>query len=197
MFSFSAANILALLIKYKYLIIFPVAIVEGPILSIVCGFLVSIGQLNVFVAYGFLILADLVGDTLYYALGRFGRIKLVNKFGHYIGVTPEKVLKLEENFEKHDWKILIIGKTQAFGAVVLVAAGLAKANYWKFLFYNLLATIPKTMILIAIGFFFGYAVGSYLDYVGLISFAIFIILVLIYFGTKKYLKKKNKINIPK
>ena len=66
------AALVALITSYGYVLIFLLAIVEGPIVSIVAGFVSSLGYLDILVAYGVLVASDMVGDMLYYALGRWG-----------------------------------------------------------------------------------------------------------------------------
>jgi membrane protein DedA with SNARE-associated domain len=194
----SAADLIALLIKYRYLIIFPIAVVEGPLVSAAAGFLVFLGYLNGFFTYVLLILADMVGDTLYYALGRFGGRKFVKKFGHYIGVDEKKLGNLEKQFERHSGKIILGGKTQAIGAVALIAAGMAKMPYRGFMKYNFLGSIPKVLLFLAIGYFFGQGYSAMLDkyvnYVGLISFLAAVALIVFYFLVRRYLRAKDKIN---
>ena len=44
-----------------------------------------------------------------------------------------------------------------------MAAGLAKVQYGRFLAWDSVATLPKTAVLMILGFFFGAQIGSYLD----------------------------------
>ena len=193
----TTAAIIALLIKYRYLLIFPIAVLEGPIISMVVGFLIYMGYLNGMAAFGLLILADLVGDSLYYFLGRFGRKRFLHKYGHYIGMNEARILVLEKQFEKNHWKILAVGKTQAIGSLILVAAGVAKAPFDKFLWYNLLGSFPKVLFFILVGYFFGHGyleINRFSGYTGWISISLSVLLVLIYLAVKLYLKKKNRLN---
>ncbi len=45
----------------------------------------------------------------------------------------------------------------------LVAAGLAKVHFGRFLAWDSVATLPKTAFLMILGFFFGAQIGPYLD----------------------------------
>ena len=49
---------------YKYWLIFPIMVLEGPIITVISGFLVSLGTLNAFVAYPLLFFGDLLGAAL-------------------------------------------------------------------------------------------------------------------------------------
>ena len=193
----STTAIIALLIKYRYFLIFPIAFLEGPIISMVVGFLIYAGYLSGIVAFGLLILADLVGDSFYYFLGRFGRKRFLTKYGRYIGMNEARILVLEKQFEKNHWKILAVGKTQAIGSLILVAAGVAKAPFDKFLWYNLLGSFPKTLIFILIGYFFGHGyleINKFSGYTGWASISLSILLVFSYIAVRFYLKKKNRLN---
>jgi len=70
-------HILALLIEYKYFILFPLAAIEGPIVSLAAGFLIHTGHLSFIPTYLIFILGDVIPDCLYYYLGKFGDKKQI------------------------------------------------------------------------------------------------------------------------
>lgn len=194
MLNISVPQLLEIVIVYKYLIIFPVAVIEGPLVSIAAGFLISNGTLNFAVAFLLLVLADLVGDSIYYSLGKWSRRGFLKRFGRYIGINEDRVMALEKHFHHHHWKIIIIGKMQAIGSLILVAAGIAKMPFIKFMWFNFLGTIPKVLILLAVGYFMGYGYQTigYLNYLGWGSLLLSLILLLGYFVFRKYLSHKNE-----
>jgi membrane-associated protein len=106
----SLSKLIPWLIRYKYAVIFPIAIFEGPVITIITGFLVSLGYLNFWLAYAVIILGDLVGDSGYYFFGKYGRSTVVKKYGHKVGITPEHLVSLENHFKAHSTRELIIGK---------------------------------------------------------------------------------------
>lgn len=189
----SLQEIIILLIAHKYLLLFPFTVIEGPIVTIIAGFLSSLGYLNAFIAYGIIVIGDIVGDCLYYALGYYGGQKFVGRWGRFLRITQENVESLEEHFKNHSGKTLIIGKfTHAVGAVVLVAAGMAKMPLWKFIWYNFIATLPKSLILLLIGFYFGETynrISKYLDYTAIGTISLAVIFIVIYFIVRKASKK--------
>jgi membrane protein DedA with SNARE-associated domain len=190
---FDLPTIITWLIHYKYLLLFPIVVVEGPIVTIIGGFLVSLGYLNFFLAYLVLLFGDLVGDSLYYSIGRWGRNRFIERWGRYVGITAERLALMEAYFEKHGGKSLFFGKlTHAVGGVILVAAGMAKVPFWKFIWYNFLATLPKALILMLIGFYFGQAyaqLNRYLDYTALVTVAVVVLLIILYLVVRKIGKK--------
>ena len=52
---------LTLLLTYKYLILFPIAVFEGPFAAIIVGFLSSSHIFNIFIVYLVVVLGDMVG----------------------------------------------------------------------------------------------------------------------------------------
>ncbi len=60
--------------------------------------------------------------------------------------------------------------------------------------YNIIGTIPKVLILEAMGFYFGQGIrsaGKYVDYFGILSFALGIAAVIAYIIYYKYSKKQT------
>ena len=190
---FTFAQIIAWLTQYKYIVLLPVSIVEGPIVTILGGFLSSQGYLNIFAVYALVILGDLIGDSMYYAAGRFGGKPFINRWGRYIGIKPHNIEKLERHFEKHSGKTMIIGKlSHAIGSVFLAAAGLVKMPFGRFLWFNFIATVPKSLVWLLVGFYFGQAYaefGQVLNYAAFGFAALSFFLIIAYWLMIKFIKK--------
>jgi len=186
-------QIISLLIHYKYLLLFPIIAIEGPIATVLAGLLTSAGYMNFFAAYATVVAGDMAGDSFYFVLGLWGREKLIKRWGKYLGITIDRVERIEKHFNDHIGKTLIIGKlSHIFGVVVLLAAGLAKIRFRDFFKYDLIATLPKSIILILAGYFFGRAAIrsiQYFDSSALGTFFVVILLIVIYFAIKKLAQK--------
>lgn len=189
-----ASPIAAWLLSYRYIIIFPLAIVEGPILMFICGFLLHMGYFSFFPLYFTLVAGDFTADLLWYGVGFYGAKPFVLKYGKYVNLSLETVLKIERLFEKHHDKILFISKiTMGFGFALatLVAAGMAKVPFKKYVFYNLFGGFIWTGLLLAGGYFLGnlYAfVDSSLRW-AFIGATIFIAALALY-GFSKFMRKR-------
>ena len=154
-------DIAALVTAYGLVVLTPLAIVEGPIVTIIAASLAGQGLLNLKAVFVCVVLADLVGDSLLYALGRGLLGKLSPPWRNRLGLSSERMTTLVDAFHTSGAKLLVAGKwTHAAGFAVLVAAGVARMQYLRFLLVNLLATIPKSLFLIAIGYFFGTALAQ-------------------------------------
>ena len=185
---FTLDQIIELFATYRYALIFPLAVLEGPIVTVIASFLASQGYFNLFAVYGIAVLGDLVGDSLYYAIGYFGRNGFINKYGKYIGVAPEQVALLENHFNRHPRKTLVVGKlTHAMGVFVLVSAGGVRMPFGEYLLYNFLPTLAKSFIFLLVGYYFGTAFSQINSYLGWATFggaALVLLVILLYFIPK-------------
>jgi membrane protein DedA with SNARE-associated domain len=190
----SLVQINELLLGYQYLVLFPLVVVEGPIVTVITGFLSSLHQFNFLTAYIVIVIADVTGDCFYYALGRWGKDTVIKRWGSYIGLTAKRIARLETHFDRNSGKTLLLGKIMhGVGTSFLVAAGVAKMSLPKFIWYNLLGTIPKSFVLLLIGYYFGRAINainSYLELLGAIFLGVLIIGLIIYF----FYYRNNKSN---
>ncbi len=173
LFSLPLAQILPPLIHYRYFLLFPIVVIEGPIITIIAGFLVSVGSLDLPITYAVVVTADLVGDTLYYFVGRLGAKRFVDHWGKYLRISWEEIDKLKRHFERHVGRTLLMGKlTHGAGGLILLAAGVAEVPYLSFFWFNLLGTLPKSLVLLLVGFYFGHGyqrINRYLNDVALLT----------------------------
>jgi membrane protein DedA with SNARE-associated domain len=190
---FSPGEILNLLEQYKYFIIFPITVVEGPIIIIVSGFLSYLKILNFYGAFLMLSFADIIGDSLYYLIGRYWRIsEKARKFARYFGYDEKSEESLEKYFEAHKGKTFLVAKvSHGIGSTVQIASGIAKVSYKIFLFYSVLGTLPKTYILLIIGYYLGNYYEKIDGYLGIFAFVTvgFFALFIIYMVSNKYVRR--------
>ena len=65
--------IIQYILAYKYLILLPFSIIEGPFLAVICGFLVTTKILNPWIVLPIVIVGDIIGDSILYFVGRTGK----------------------------------------------------------------------------------------------------------------------------
>ncbi|MEK7195152.1 MAG: DedA family protein [Patescibacteria group bacterium] len=173
--------------------LFPIVVVEGPVVTVIAGFLSSLGHLSLFIAYWVIVAGDIAGDSIYYAVGRWGREGFIERWGHYVGITVERVRRLEKYFTQHSGKTLMIGKiTHAIGAVILIAAGVARVPFRRFVLFNFIPTLPKSLVFILIGYYFGQVYvkfDRYLEYATVAVIGLIILSAGIYFIIRKLGKR--------
>jgi membrane protein DedA with SNARE-associated domain len=185
--SLSLETILMLLTQYGYVFLFLIAVIEGPIITVLGGFLAAQGVFNVYSVFLVVFLGDLAGDAIYYFLGKMG-----TKFKSWIpikGLTDERIDAIKEQFHQHLGKTLFFAKYTQTGFLALPAAGALDIPFAKFIWYNALSTIPKSVLLVALGYFFGYAYARINTDLKIVSAAI---VVLVGLGTAYYVYVHRK-----
>lgn len=174
------------ILTYGYISLIPLAILEGPIVTIIGGFFVSLHLLNPFLVYVIIIIGDIIGDTFYYLLGRFGRRHFLKWVGPKLGVNEESLEKVRGYFHTKGHKTIMLAKLiQGIGVSGLVVAGSAKVPYLKYISMCFVVTAIQAFAFLLIGIFFGHAyatLNQYLHYfasativVGLSALVLFIV----------------------
>jgi len=178
--------------QHGYTLFFLLAIVEGPIVTVIAAFLAVQGYLNVVIVYIIAIAADLVGDVALYLIGRFANATFISRWGPKFGAGPEQIERLKAHFRSHGGKTLVIGKlTHSVGFVVLLGAGASSMRIGPFIWYNVLGTIPKSLLFVLMGYFFGFyfkAIDSYLARFSIVVFAL-AVLVAVYWLARAWRKR--------
>ncbi len=193
---FTLNQVVLLLQTYSYGILFPVAVIEGPIITILAGFFSAHGALIWYLALATVVVGDLVGDAIYYLCGRWGRNTFLARWGKHIGIEEAEIAKIEEHFIKHPGKTLLTAKwTHVAGLPVLVTAGISKMRFGLFMAYSLIGTVVKSGILFVVGYYAGEAykrLNNYFDLMGYVSTLIIIAIVvhIVYRAQKKRSLKK-------
>lgn len=151
-------NIPQLITTHGLAILAPLSILEGPVVSIIAGWLVSLSLLQPLPVFVFLVAGDMIGDCALYYAGRNARVDRWPVVGRFLRVRRATLVPLIRRFRDSSVRILIIGKlTHAAGFAVLLAAGAARVPFRTFFFVNLLTTIPKCLVFLALGYGFGAA----------------------------------------
>jgi membrane protein DedA with SNARE-associated domain len=130
--------------------------VPGETVLIAASVFAGSGRLNVFAVALVGFAAAVLGDNIGYAIGRFGGRKLVDRWGKYVFLTPERLDKTEAFFNRHGDKIIVIarfveGLRQANGII----AGIAEMHWLRFLACNALGAALWVGTWVSIGFFAG------------------------------------------
>lgn len=139
-------------------ILAPLSIIEGPIVTVIAGWLASLKIMSPVAVFVCVVLGDVIGDSILYAAGRGLRLDKLPVVGRYFRIPRAKIVPLVKGFREQGVRLLVIGKvTQAAGFLVLIAAGAAKMPYGLFLLVNFLTSLPKSLALMALGYVIGAA----------------------------------------
>ena len=169
-------------------LLLPLAVVEGPIVSVVAGWLARLGLLPLGWAYGVLVLGDLIGDALHYAVGRSGARILPARWRARLGLDDPASGQLARHFGENGGRTLVVAKlTHSLGFAALIAAGAARMPLPAFLWYNLVATLPKSLAFLMLGYGLGHAsalIDSWIWRVSLVLLVVSVGVVVWFFRRK-------------
>jgi len=187
---FTGQEILNFLGDWGYVIILPLMIIEGPVVTILSAMLASFGILNVWVVLIFSMLGDIIGDVALYWLGKKWGMDFVDKVGKYMGITRKLVLKMEKYFQSHGGKtIFAVKSTTGLCWATFVAAGIVRMDFRKFLKYSIMGGVVWSGFLVIMGYFYGYMwkqIGQYIEWAGWLILGLALVSFLIITFYKKY-----------
>lgn len=152
------ATLLRLVADWGLAILLPVTLLEGPVATLVAGWLVRLGALPPGLTFVVCLAGDVMGDLMFYGLGHQGVKRIPGHWQARLGLNPARISALSAGFARNGIRWLILAKlTQGAGAPVLAAAGAAGMPLAPFLGANLAAGAIKTAMLLALGHALGTA----------------------------------------
>lgn len=186
-------HIIFLLYKYKYELLFPLAIVEGPILAVIAGFLCINNYLNPFIVYPIIVAGDITGDSLVYMLGRFRVPGFIKKIAKISGFKPEKIQQVRSYFDANPTRVISLSKiTLGIGVAGIYLAGNAGIPYKKFIRVCFVTSALQYIFYLGLGLIFGGAykqISHYIDF-----FTTFMIVIVLAFLSFYFIKSRfNKL----
>ncbi len=150
------ASALQWVLVHSYWLMFIAMLVEGPVVTAAAAFAVALGYFNLIIVFILALLGDLVADVIYYFIGYISRVAIVDKIGHRFGLTEARIKKIEHLAKQHSWKTMLVLKLTPFIPTPgLIIVGTTKMPLRKFTFYSLAITLPKTIIFMTVGYYFG------------------------------------------
>ncbi len=148
---------------YGYLAIFGLVLLEdfgvpvpGETVLILGAVYAGTGRFSVVLVALLAFCAAVLGDNIGFAIGHFGGRRLVERYGRYVFITPERLDKATRFFDRHGGKIIILarfieGLRQANGIV----AGISGMHWAKFLVFNAIGAALWVGLWVTIGYFSG------------------------------------------
>ena len=171
-------SVMQLISVYGLWLLLPISVTEGPIVTVIAAYLAQRGLMPVIGVYAVCVLGDLIGDALWYTLGRYAPDLLPLRWQERLGITQGRKLALEDHFAQRGGRTLLFGKlTHSAGLAIMVASGLARMPFGPYIWYNLLGTLPKTLLFVLIGYFLGAAYSSVDVYLYRVSLVLFVVIL--------------------
>src|SRR5437867_2468925 len=149
-------------IRYSSLVLFAAVFAEQvglpipavPVL-LAAGALAGAGQMSLGMAVGLAVAACLVGDFIWYYLGRYRGRHVLNVLCR-ISLEPDSCVRRTETFfGRHGmWSLVLSNFIPGLGTVTPALAGLFGVSVERFLFYNGLGALLWTVTYITPGYLF-------------------------------------------
>lgn len=158
----SLSQITQLIIEYRYWILVPLSLIEGPIVAFAAATLASLGYFNVFVLGLFFFVRDMGMDGFYYSIGYWGiRGSFVKRALKRVGVEESHFEAIRILWEKKPGRTMFLGKlSYGIASSFVVLAGSVHMSLKKFFGWGALVACVEYGSLLCLGFFFGAAFTS-------------------------------------
>jgi membrane protein DedA with SNARE-associated domain len=128
----------------------------GEMILIAAAVYAGSGHLNIALVILVGVLGAVIGDNIGFTIGHFGGRPLVEKYGHYVFLSPERLDHAETFLNRHGGKVVTIARfIEGLRQVNGVLAGTAGMHWLKFLAYNALGAVLWVGTWACIGYFAG------------------------------------------
>jgi membrane protein DedA with SNARE-associated domain len=183
-------------LQHGYPLLFIVMLIEGPIVTAAAAFAAALHYMNIWIVLSLSILANFIPDLVYYAIGYWGRGKFLDKYGHYLGITPERIASTEKLAATHSGKSLFMIKMVPLLATPgLILVGATKMDIKKYAFWSIVIIIPSSLLYLVIGYYFGAAYNTIEHYLNLgiyVAIAAAVIVITIAYFQRRYFSRLEK-----
>jgi membrane protein DedA with SNARE-associated domain len=146
------------------------AVIPGDVVLLLAGFYVQRSSLDLAPVVALAFVGAVCGDTIGYAIGRYGGRRLIERFGKRL-FPPERMERVDRYFEEYGMWAVAIGRiTPVIRTVNTFAAGSARMPFPKFIAAVAAAASVWSVAMPTIGFFFSgslEAVRSTLGWAGI------------------------------
>jgi membrane protein DedA with SNARE-associated domain len=103
------------------------------------------------------LIGTMVGSWIAYAVGRGGRLELLERHGAKLHMGPAQIDRADRWFQRYGQPAVLFGRLiPLVRAFVSLPAGVARMPFWRFTVLSLIGTIPWVLALALIG----HAVGG-------------------------------------
>jgi len=193
----NASNVILFFQNNGYMIIFLIMILEGPIVTFAASFAASLGMFNPFVIFCLAVVANLIGDIIWYFVGRVGSLTFIFRILHRFRLTSGYIKRLKSHLKNYPFKsILVIKFAPLLPVPGIIFAGVVQMPFLEFCLYVLVIGIPVAAVIVAAGFYSGIAfnlIARYLKFGELFILGLILLLWLIWKAFRKianFLEKK-------
>ncbi len=200
-FGFIGSFALSTIAQLGYVGIFFLMMLESMVVPVpsefvmpFAGFLIIEGSFNFILVIVASTLGSITGSLLFYYVGKTGGHTLVEKYGKYVLVDTQDIVKMEEWFKKRgELTIFLARLVPVVRHLISLVAGIGKMDVKKFAVYTILGAGLWNGILTYLGFILGQHWDEVSQYTESLDLVIIILLIAgcLYF-VYRHLKRRKK-----
>ncbi|WP_333777688.1 DedA family protein [Streptomyces sp. IBSBF 3136] len=128
----------------------------GETILIAAAVYAGAGHLSIIAVVAIGILAAVLGDNVGYLIGRTGGHALVQRYGKYVFLPPERYEKAEAFFTRHGGKVVTVARfIEGLRQVNGIIAGTAEMPWPRFVAFNTLGAALWVGLWAGVGYFAG------------------------------------------
>ena len=183
--------------EYGYFGMFLAMILEAIIIVIPSELILATGGIlasqRIFSFWGAL-LTGVIGSVfcavIIYLMGYFGGRPFIDKYGKYFFMKQEDIEKAEAWFQKYGMLASFIGRNfPIVRTFISLPIGIMRLNFWPFVLYTTLGSIPWTFAFVYVGYSLGNNWTILQEYTSRLKVPIYILLFLL---VVRYIYRKVK-----
>ena len=183
--------------EYGYFGMFLAMILEAVIIVIPSELILATGGIlasqRIFPFWGAL-LTGVIGSVfcavIIYLMGYFGGRPFIDKYGKYFFMKQEDIEKAEAWFQKYGMLASFIGRNfPIVRTFISLPIGIMRLNFWPFVLYTTLGSIPWTFAFVYVGYSLGNNWTILQEYTSRLKVPIYILLFLL---VVRYIYRKVK-----
>ncbi len=190
----SPEHLTQLILEYRYWILIPLSVIEGPVVAFVAGTLAALGYFNVWILVIFFFARDMIMDAFYYSLGYYGgKTAIAQKLMRKIGVEQSHLEDIRKLWEKHAGKTMFLGKlSYGIASSFIVFAGTVHMPLRKFFGWGAVVAVVQFGTLLFLGYYFGEAFGDTKNIIDILHYIVGGVTIagIAYYIFSRYMRKE-------
>lgn len=140
---------------------------------------------------------SVLGAIVLYGIGRVLHVerleKWIGRWGHLLRLKVEDLHKADAWFQKYGyWTVLFCRMVPLIRSLISIPAGMAKMNFWLFLFFTVLGTLIWNTILVMVGAALGESWETILGYMDIYSNVVYVLLALLLIAAVIWMIRRKK-----
>jgi membrane protein DedA with SNARE-associated domain len=143
------------------------------------GFNVSRGEYTLFAVVAVGVFANLVGSWVAYAVGYYGRVDILEKYGPKLHIKPSHLKWADDWFARYGSATVFFSRMlPIIRTFISLPAGVARMPFWRFTVLTTLGCIPWVFMLTYIGMKVGERWETWKDSLHYIDYAVLALIVI-------------------